>query len=879
MPFEMSQSESKTSTKRRPELLAPVGGWQQFYAALNAGADAVFLGLKQFNARARAENFTLDDLKVLVPIAHHYGVKVLITLNVLIKDQELPELIAYLSALQTTGIDAVIVQDFAVARLIKKFFPKLRLHASTQMAVHNTAGVRALIEHGFRRVVVAREMTAIELKRMRHELKDTGIEIEAFCHGSLCYSYSGLCFFSGANDARSGNRGECAYTCREPYKILNEPGQGFLFSMRDLDTRDLLHHFIDAEVDTLKIEGRKKDAQYVAAVVGTYRKRLDQILGPRTDRLYPELPGDTLPVNAEQALAMTFQRKSTSFFTAGRYVENVIDLDNPSHKGVLAGTVTQIRDDKVKIRLEVALDRFDGVRLAPDSQVYRAKPQHDKRAGEDTTVALKQRYDNEELSFSVRSMWRDAGQGQALVPTAKEADIIWLQLPEDHRLRPAIGWKLWRVRSNEIKQWAEQMAKLPPGIKPKPWRMVDLELSLAAQELTVALVYGNEKVAARRFALEGLQSSDNDTLTAVLRDSFQVFGDAGIKTENLSLNGTEHKFLPMSQVKQLKRAVVAWLSTELLQQDQAALQAASAHLTEGYAALNATGDCQFAIKTDDIVTAERALAEAFARGLQVTELVFEPKRSRLEQAKPDTFLNELERLAKTYQVSIRLAFPLVTRAWDEPLLKRWFQAYAVRFAPRYEVGNIGCFDLLRSWGLVANLAAADISSDFSLYALNRESVAFLADKGVTTATLSIEDDETDMASLCQHWPKNTNVAPQVVLYKDTPLFIAEACSLTALHNGCPSSKVCGYRTLHIENKAGERFYVAHENCKSIVYGEQAFALSHQRQTFERMGIRRFRLDFLTRPFTTEQVQTIIAAVATEKRVPETHTANFERRLL
>jgi putative protease len=606
---------------------------------------------------------------------------------------------------------------------------------------------------------------------------------------------------------------------------------------------------------------------------------LDQILGPRTDRLYPELPADTLPINAEQALAMTFQRKSTSFFTTGRYVENVIDLDNPSHRGILAGTVTQIRDDKVKVRLEVALDRFDGVRLAPDAQVYRAKPQHDNRAGEDTTVALKQRYDNEELSFSVRSMWREVGKGQTLVPTAKEADTIWLQLPEEQRLRPAVGWKLWRVRSNEIKQWSEQMAKLPAGIKPKPWRMVDLELTLADQELTVALIYGSEKVAARSFVLEGLQASDNDTLTAVLREAFQVFGDAGIKAESLELRGAEHKFLPMSQVKQLKRAVVAWLSTELMQQDQAALAAASEHLTEGYAPLKAADDCQFIIKVDDLVTAERSLSEAFAQGLRVTELVFEPKRSRLEQAKPDAFLNELERLATTYQVAIRLAFPLVTRAWDEPLLKRWFQAYAARFAPRYEVGNIGCFDLLRSWGLVADLAVADISSDFSLYALNRESVAFLADKGVTTTTLSIEDDATDIASLCQHWPKDTKVVPQVVLYKDTPLFIAEACSLTALHNGCPSSKVCGYRTLHIENKAGERFYVAHENCKSIVYGEQAFALSHQRQTFERMGIRRFRLDFLTRPFTAEQVSTIIAAVTAEKRVPETHTANFERRLL
>ena len=226
----------KILTGRIPEILAPVGGREQFFAALNAGADAVFLGLKQFNARARAENFSIDDLLSLVPLAHRYKMQVLVTLNILIKDIELAELVSTLASLEDVGVDAIIVQDLGVADLARRFFPGLRLHASTQMAVHNLAGVQKAIDWGFKRVVLARELTAQEIKRIRAAVPQELIELEVFCHGSLCYSYSGLCFFSGAADARSGNRGECAYTCREPYKILSEPGQGFLFSMKDLDT-------------------------------------------------------------------------------------------------------------------------------------------------------------------------------------------------------------------------------------------------------------------------------------------------------------------------------------------------------------------------------------------------------------------------------------------------------------------------------------------------------------------------------------------------------------------------------------------------------------------------------------------------------------------
>ena len=188
-----------------PQVLAPVGGRAQFLAALNAGADQVFLGLKAFNARARAENFDVDDLRELVPLAHSFGMHVLVTVNVLIKENELGALIDTLAALEELEVDAIIVQDQAVGAIVQQFFPTLRLHASTQMAVHNLPGVVKAAALGFRRVVLARELTAKEMKDLRAGVPSEVVQLEAFVHGSLCYSYSGLCFFSGETGKWSGH--------------------------------------------------------------------------------------------------------------------------------------------------------------------------------------------------------------------------------------------------------------------------------------------------------------------------------------------------------------------------------------------------------------------------------------------------------------------------------------------------------------------------------------------------------------------------------------------------------------------------------------------------------------------------------------------------
>ena len=259
--------------------------------------------------------------------------------------------------------------------------------------------------------------------------------------------------------------------------------------------------------------------------------------------------------------------------------------------------------------------------------------------------------------------------------------------------------------------------------------------------------------------------------------------------------------------------------------------------------------------------------------LRLSELVFEPKRAFLGVVAPDELADTVCARAAALGVPLRIALPTVIRSWDEALLKRWLKAFKARGVTRFELGNIGALELLRAWGLSED---ADLVTDFSLYALNASAAEEWLRRGFGTVTLSIEDDRENLSKVLHSWP--AGLKAQAILFKDTPLFIAEACSLTALHNGCPTAKVCGYRSLEIENPAGERFMVAHESCKSIVYGKKAYSVTHFQQELLRLGVGLFRLDFLTRPYDSEGLTRVIDAALAGQPIIETHAANYERGL-
>ena len=256
------------------ELLAPAGNLETAVAALNAGADAVYLGLGKFNARSRAENFRYADLARLLEFAHSNGQKVYITLNTLIKESELPELLMTLSEIVKLMPDAVIVQDLGVLYIIRRYFPQLTVHASTQMNIHNSAGIRLLEKLGVKRVILERQITLEELKKIANA---TSMELEVFIHGSLCVSLSGRCLLSNYAESASGNRGMCRQLCRRNYRLHADAPLKASLSPMDMQCMELLPELEKLNIASLKIEGRLRGPDYVVPVVKAYRKALDEL--------------------------------------------------------------------------------------------------------------------------------------------------------------------------------------------------------------------------------------------------------------------------------------------------------------------------------------------------------------------------------------------------------------------------------------------------------------------------------------------------------------------------------------------------------------------------------------------------------------------------
>ncbi len=329
---------------RNLELLAPAGTPEAAWAALTYGADAVYAGLPRFSARAGADNFSAEALDELIGYAHHLGRRVYITFNTLVRQSELEEALETLALIRDLNADGVIVQDAGVARLIRKRIPQLRLHASTQLAVHNLEGARQLESMGFKRVVLARELS---LKEITHISRSCGIETEVFIHGALCYSYSGLCLFSSHLLGRSGNRGRCAYCCRQPFR--DSSGKESLpFSMKDFSAAHHLESLLSAGVSALKIEGRMKSPLYVAAVTEFYRQELD---GGGAD--------------TEQRLAdiqTIFGRPSTSLYLDGSK-GSPVDPVNDGHRGARIGTVRTVTGPWLILHSNRALQKHDGLKV------------------------------------------------------------------------------------------------------------------------------------------------------------------------------------------------------------------------------------------------------------------------------------------------------------------------------------------------------------------------------------------------------------------------------------------------------------------------------------------------------------------------------------
>jgi len=334
----------------KPELLAPAGTPDCFHAALEAGADAVYCGVDNgFNARLRAKNFSVKTLSHLIPFAHANNRKVYITVNTLIKQQELEPAVHLLYQLEQLGVDAIIVQDIGLIHICRTHFPRLRLHASTQMALHNSAGVAAAEAMGIKRAVLARELTVKEVAAIK---RTCSAELEVFVHGALCYSFSGMCLASSFLGGSSGNRGRCTQVCRREFSMKNSASRGYFFSPGDLCLLNYLDRYREAGVSSYKIEGRMKSAGYVRSVVAMYRRAIDN--------------PDCVPELLAQA-DNDMGRSKTTLFSGGVVQQGIIDHHRPPGTGIYVGCITSCTSNDIVVETDYCVVPGDWLRIQPAS--------------------------------------------------------------------------------------------------------------------------------------------------------------------------------------------------------------------------------------------------------------------------------------------------------------------------------------------------------------------------------------------------------------------------------------------------------------------------------------------------------------------------------
>lgn len=508
-----------------PELLAPAGSIDALKAAVNAGADAVYLAGKRFGARYYANNFNDEEIKEAVNFAHLRGVKIYVTVNTLIKDSELKNVAKYLIFLYETGVDAILVQDVGVASLARKLVPNLNIHASTQMTIHNSEGVKWALKMGFKRVVLAREMELSEIQKISDDIKSEEIELEIFAHGALCYSYSGQCLISSLIGGRSGNRGMCAQPCRRQYDLVfgekDEYGRPvklsvapiknkYLLSTRDLSLYEHLNKIIKLNVGSLKIEGRMRSPEYVAIVVNIYRNALDSIAKGKWKP-------DKEKIND---LKLAFNRDFTGGYILEKDHSKVMGRNRPGNRGIYTGSVIKYNNNAkealVEIKGNIIPKKGDGV-------VFTSNNHNQKDYGMSITEPLK--INKNKVKFKVQ---RHLSSGTSLYLTRRKSLIDESQ-------------KIINRPQNELKNQI----------------MVDLYI-LVGNEGTINLksnfnsLNGPLKLEMTAdFKMEKALKRPLDEKTIIKQ--FKKTGDTPFKVRNIEIEYPGNLFAPIGELNQIRR--------------------------------------------------------------------------------------------------------------------------------------------------------------------------------------------------------------------------------------------------------------------------------------------------------------------------------------
>ena len=797
------------------ELLAPAGSREALVAAVENGANAIYLAGNAFGARAYASNFDREALREAIHFAHLRKVAIHVTVNTIVADEEMGPLRDYLRFLYEAGADAVLVQDLGVARVAHETVPDLPLHASTQMSVSSLEGVRALAELGFTRVVLARELS---LKEIRHICAHAPVEIETFMHGALCVCYSGQCLMSSMIGGRSGNRGRCAQPCRLPYTLVDEKGQdvlgdkagSYLLSPRDLSTIDVIPDLIEAGVSSLKIEGRMKRPEYVATVVRTYREAIDTYYAGK---------GYAVTQEERDDLAQIFNRDFTTAYLEGRPGKAMMSDRRPNNRGLLIGRVTAYDWDAriVTVKLSGRLGLGDQV----DFWV---------KVGGRVTATISSLRD---------AKGREVEEGQA-------GDTVSFAIPSAVRDHD----RVFKVYDARLMERAKETYASGAPVRRIP---VAIEVRAAIGEpLTVTLCDAEGHRGEGRTDFIGESARKRPLSEEIIHKQVSRLGTSVYEMKSLHCDIAGEVMVPMSEINEARRKAVEALDALRLKEIEAREHRPEPKFTDRIARPTPK-KAHFLVAVDTLGKAEAALA-AGADGI-----LFGGESYEHRVIAPEEYERAWQ-MAREAGARIDFNTPRIVHDGQQKHVERLLAAFAAFPPDAVHVHNIAMLALVR------RLTDFAIHADYSLISYNKQTLAFLKDYGASGATLSPELTAKEIRQLAKESP----LPLTCIVHGRLELMVSNYCVTGSFLGGCgegPCTQPCTRGHFALKDRKDALFPLAMDQfCHMHVLNSKVLSMMPHAMKFRAAGIETMQIE--AKAMGEKEIAAIVKAYRKAMAFPE-----------
>ena len=803
-----------------PELLAPAGDWECARAAVENGADAIYFGLEKFNARMRAHNFTEADLPRLIAYLHLRGVKGYVTFNTLVFQNELADAEQYARTMIAAGVDAAIVQDVGICRLLRGLSPDFPIHASTQMTISSAGGVEFARELGCNLVVLARECSVKEIEKIVAGETRAALPLEVFVHGALCVAYSGQCLTSEALGGRSANRGECAQACRMPYELISDGrkvelgGRKYLLSPQDLAGLELLPELVRMGVASLKIEGRLKSPEYVANITRIYRQALESVTLNAKEPLQPV-------TRHKYEMEMAFSRGLYTGWFGGVNNQELVHARFGKKRGVFLGTVTAVKGEGVLVELEGPLKPGDGV-------VFDAGKPEEKEEGGRVYEVRRSKAEGPE---------RRQQQGLQ-TPKELNGEVLLLFGKGDIDFgRVHVGDKVWKTSDPELDRRLRQSFA---GDTPKFQRPIRLEVHGAAGRVLTVIARDELGYVARKDSAMPLTRAERQPLTEQrLAVQLGRLGGTPFKLVDLQNKLEGEVLLPVSELNRLRRELVIELEAQRAKPKRWQLtqpeDAAAAAAREGE---SSEGNNWRRVAAPELVVLVRNLAQleaVMAEGVRRVYCEFEDlKKYREAVARFKVLHGDGGAATGAEAPSIWVAPPRIFKMGEEWTLKQMRSSEADGYLVR-NYDDLNYFKNDRRIG------------DYSLNVANRLSAEYFRERfGLERLTVSYDLNFNQLEALLKA------AAPEwfeVTIHQHMPMFHMEHCVFCAfLSSGTDYTncgRPCDRHDLKLRDRVGAEHPVkADAGCRNTVFNALAQTGAEYVLSLLELGVRAFRVEFL-----------------------------------